>query len=135
MCEDNRYPFIENLHNVLLAPDLCDRLLSIIKLMNSGYICLLHEGFFTLYFMQKEKNVVTLSHSAQRKHVFLVKIKEMPKTKKLPSRKKISLELMHQRLGHRSTRSLLAGDTANVWEDIKLRIYPDPFCISCQIFQ
>ena len=37
---------------------------------------------------------------------------------------------MHQRLGHRSTRSLLAGDTANVWEYNELRIYP---CTSCQI--
>ena len=60
------------------------------------------------------------------------KIKEMSKTKKLPARKKISLELLHQRLGHRSTRSLLAGNTANTWEDIDLRIYPDPFLTSCQ---
>ena len=57
----------------------------------------------------------------------------MSKTKKLPSRKKISLELLHQRLGHRSTRSLLNGDTAKFWEDVYLRIYPDPFCTSCQI--
>ena len=57
----------------------------------------------------------------------------MAKTKKLPSRKKIALELLHQRLGHRSTRSLLAGDTDNVWKDIELRIDPDPFCTSCQI--
>ena len=61
------------------------------------------------------------------------KFKEISKTKKLPSRKKIALELLHQRLGHRSTRSLLTGDTANGWEDIELRIYPDPFCISFQI--
>ena len=27
----------------------------------------------------------------------------------------------------------MAWYTANVWEDIELRIYPDPFCISCQI--
>ena len=40
---------------------------------------------------------------------------------------------MHQRLGHRSTRSLLAGDTSNVWEDVELRIDPDPFGTSCQI--
>ena len=40
---------------------------------------------------------------------------------------------MHQRLGHRSTRSLLAGDTANVWEDAELKIDPDPFCTSCKI--
>ena len=40
---------------------------------------------------------------------------------------------MHQRLGHRSTRSLIAVDTANVWEDAELKIYPDPFGISCKI--
>ena len=28
---------------------------------------------------------------------------------------------------------MLAGDTANVWEYVEIRIYPDPFCISCQI--
>ena len=28
---------------------------------------------------------------------------------------------------------MLAGDTENVWEDVELRIYPDPFCTSCQI--
>ena len=55
------------------------------------------------------------------------------KEKKLPARRKIALELLHKRLGHRSTRSLLSGDTSNVWEDIELRIYPDPFCKSCQI--
>ena len=54
-------------------------------------------------------------------------------SKKNPARKKIDLELLHQRLGHRFTRSLLAGDTANVWEDVEMRIYPDPFCTSCQI--
>ena len=52
----------------------------------------------------------------------------MSKTKKLPS-----LALLHQRLGHRYTRSLLAWDIANVWEDIELRIDPDTFCTSCQI--
>ena len=49
------------------------------------------------------------------------------KEKKLPARNKITLELLHHRLGHRSTRSLLAGDTANIWEDVELRINPDPF--------
>ena len=52
---------------------------------------------------------------------------------KLPTRKKIALELIHKILGHRSTISLLAGDTANVWKDVELKIDPDPFCTSCQI--
>ena len=41
--------------------------------------------------------------------------------------------MLHQRLGHRSTKSLIAGDTANVWGDVELRIDPDPFCTSCKL--
>ena len=50
-----------------------------------------------------------------------------------PKRKKIALELMHQRLGHRSTRSLMAGYTATVREDAELKIDPDPFFTLCKI--
>ena len=57
----------------------------------------------------------------------------MDKSKKNPARNNIALELLHQKLGHISTRSLIAGDTANIWEDVELRIDPDPFCTSCQI--
>ena len=70
MCDDNGDTFIATLHNVLLAPDQWDRLLSIIKLMNSGHTCLFHKGFCTVYFGDEEKNAVTLPHNAQRKHVF-----------------------------------------------------------------
>ena len=40
---------------------------------------------------------------------------------------------MHQRIGHRYTTSLIAGDTANVWEDAELKKDPDPFFTSCKI--
>ena len=81
MCNNHGDPFITTLQNVLLAPDLCNRLSSIIALINSGNTCLLHKGFCTVYFGEREKNAVTLPHSAQRKHAFLGKIKEMSKTK------------------------------------------------------
>ena len=58
---------------------------------------------------------------------------EKSKKNKLPARKKISLELLHQRIGHRCTRSLLDGGTSNFWEYVELRIDPDPFYTSCQI--
>ena len=58
----------------------------------------------------------------------------MSKKNKFPAGKKIALEFLHQRLGHIYARSLLAEDTANVWEDVELRIYPDPFSTSCQIY-
>ena len=134
MCDDHGDPFIATLHNVLLAPDIRDRLFSRIMLINSGHNCLFHKGFCTVYFREKENNAFTLTHGAQRKHSFWWKIKEMSKTNKLPYRKKIALELLHQRLGHRSIRSLLARDTANIWEDIEIRIYPYSFCTSCQIY-
>ena len=50
MCNDNRDTFIAILHNVLLAPDFCNRLFSIITLMNSGHTCLFHKEYFTVYF-------------------------------------------------------------------------------------
>ena len=84
-----------------------------------------------MYFGAKEDNAVTLPHSTVRKHVFMGK--SMEGSKKNPKGKKIALELMHQRLGHRSTRFLIAGDTANIWEDADLKIDPDPFCTSCKI--
>ena len=98
--------------------------------MNAGHTCLFQKEFCTVYLGADKKNAVTLPHSAQRKHDYTRKTKNMSKKKKLPARKKIALDLLHQRLGNRSTRSLLAGDTANVWEDVELRIDPDPFCTS-----
>ena len=115
MCDDNGKKFIATLYNVIFAPDLCDRLFSIIALMNARHTCLFHKGFCKVYFVAKENNAVPLPHSAQRKHAFVGKIKNMSKKNKFPARKKITLELLHQILGHRSTISLLAGDTANVW--------------------
>ena len=73
MCDDNGKTFIATLYNVLLAPDLCDRLFSIVTLINAGHNCLFHKGFCTLYFGSDKRNAVILPHSAQRKHDFTVK--------------------------------------------------------------
>ena len=51
--DDNGKPFIATLHNVILATDLCDRLFSIITLMNSEHTCLFNKGFCTVYFGAK----------------------------------------------------------------------------------
>ena len=53
MCYNNGKPFITTLHNVLLAPDLCNRLFVIITFMNSGHYCPFQKGFFTVYFGAK----------------------------------------------------------------------------------
>ena len=57
----------------------------------------------------------------------------MLKSMELSPSKKVALGLLHQRLGHRYTRSFMVGDNANVWKNIELRIYPYPFFTSCHI--
>ena len=42
MCNNNGNTFTATFYYVLLAPDLCDRLFSIVTLMNSGLTCLFH---------------------------------------------------------------------------------------------
>ena len=48
MCDYNGNKFVATLYNVLLAPDLCDRLFSIITLMNARHTCLFRKGFCTV---------------------------------------------------------------------------------------
>ena len=48
MNDSNGDHFIATLHNIILAPDLCNILFSIITLMNMVLTCLLHEGFCTV---------------------------------------------------------------------------------------
>ena len=89
MFGNNGETFIAALYNVLLAPYFCDRLFSIITLMNAGHTCLFHKGFCTVYFGAKEDNAVTLPHSAVRKHAFMVKSMESSKkNSKKKSKKK-----------------------------------------------
>ena len=88
-CDDNGKTFVATLYNVLLEPDLCDRLCSIIKLMNAGHTCLFHRGFCTVYFGPKEDNAVTLPHIALRKSAFSGHIEDV--SKKNPAGKKIAL--------------------------------------------
>ena len=101
MCDENVKPFISTLYNVLLAPDLCNQLFSIITLMSLGHTFLFNKGFCTIFFCDNEQNAVTLPYSAQRKHSFLVKTKENSKWKKQITKNKVYLELLHQILGHR----------------------------------
>ena len=75
MCNDNGDHFIAKLHNVILAPDLFNRLFLIVMFMNLGHTCLFHKCFCMAYFGDKKENAVTLPHSAQSKHYILVKNK------------------------------------------------------------
>ena len=91
MCDNNGKPFIAMLYNVILVPDLCDHLFSIIILMGLGHTWLFHKGFCVVFFSYNEQNTVTLPHSAQIKHDFLVKMKEKSKSQNQIPKNKVSL--------------------------------------------
>ena len=86
MCDDNGNPFSMTLHNIIFVPDICNRLLSIITLMNLRYTCLFHKDFCTVYFENNQENALTLPHRAKRKHAF------SKKQGKCPSQRKLHLE-------------------------------------------
>ena len=83
---DNGDPFIAMLHNVLLAPDLYNGLFQSLYEWIRDIIVYSKKGFSLCTLEHNIYNIVTLPHSAQRKHAFLGKIKEMSNTKKLSSR-------------------------------------------------
>ena len=61
---------------------------------------------------------------------------ESPPDDKIPitdQRRKISLELMHRRLGHPAFRSLLSASDNHVWNDVRLVPEPEPFCTACKV--
>ena len=76
---------------------------------------------------------MTLPHSVQRKHTLLVKTKKNSKSQNQIYKRKVPLELLYHILGHRSTRLILARDNANFWQEIDLRVDPDPLFPSSQI--
>ena len=57
--DNNGDLFIATWHNVLLAPELCYGLFSIVTLIYLDHTCLFHKGFCTVYFGAKKKNSVT----------------------------------------------------------------------------
>ena len=62
--------------------------------------------------------------------MYFLKNKEKTRLQKKILKRKVSLGLLNQRLGHMSTRSLLTGDTQLFWQDIELRVDPDPSSFS-----
>ena len=62
------------------------------------------------------------------------KTKKKSKSQEQIPNRKVSLELFHQRLGHKYTKSPLAGYTLNVWQYIELRVDPEPLFTSFQIY-
>jgi Reverse transcriptase (RNA-dependent DNA polymerase) len=56
----------------------------------------------------------------------------MNNSRKLTKRN-VDLQLLHNRLGHRRTDSLLLGNNDDIWADITVKNDPESICTTCQI--
>ena len=50
-----------------------------------------------------------------------------------PTPSRVSLELMHRRMGHRTFRSIVAADANDVWSGVKVDNAPEDYCVECKI--
>ena len=75
MCYYYGRPFTATVYNIILAPNLCDQLFSMIMLINLVHTWLFRKVFGTVFFSDNEQKSVTLTHRTQRKHALLVKMK------------------------------------------------------------
>ena len=53
--------------------------------------------------------------------------------RRMARRRPVSLELMHRRLGHRSTKSILLAEDSKLYSDLKIVPESDDFCETCKI--
>jgi hypothetical protein len=49
------------------------------------------------------------------------------------TKKAVSSDLLHRRLGHRTVNSIMAGSINKVWADATMRWEHDNFCDGCQV--
>jgi hypothetical protein len=57
----------------------------------------------------------------------------MPSLAEVQTTTPITLETLHNRMGHIPINVLLAANDAKVWKLINIQWGPDPFCIRCKI--
>ncbi len=145
MQDDNCSNFTATLKDVMYVPGLSRRLFSITKFACHGHKALIQDNGIILYF-EPHAAAVTLSPlsgtnsmaAGIRVHTstFNEEYHSVPSARHrehTTNKKRLSLELLHTRLGHRKCRTLLAASEHNLWEDVTIRMSPETGCLGCGI--
>jgi len=141
MTDDNGNLLNAVLHDVMYVPGLSRRLFSITRFARHGHYATIRSGSTTLYFGEQQ-SPVTLTNDGSRAMAADATVINENEQHAVPSnrshdhsanKKRASLELLHQRLGHRKCRALLDASEHGVWADTMVRMGPEEECISCEI--
>jgi hypothetical protein len=141
MCDDNGNMLNAVLHDVMYVPGLSRRLFSITRFARHGHYATICSGSTTLYFGEQQ-SPVTLTNDGSRAMAADATVVIENAQHAVPynrshdhsaNKRRTSLELLHQRLGHRKCRALLAASEHGVWVNTLVRMGPEEECISCAI--
>jgi hypothetical protein len=146
MQDDNGSNFTAILKDDMYVPGLSRRLFSITKFARHGYMALIQDNGIILYF-EPHAAAVTLSplfgtntvaadirvHTSTYNNEEHHSVPSARHREHNTNKKRLSLELLHTRLGHRKCRTLLAASEHNLWEDVTIRMSPETGCLSCGV--
>jgi transposase InsO family protein len=146
MQDDDGEEFTATLKDIMYVPGLSRRLFSITKFARHGHMAVIKDNGITLYF-EPNSTAVTLSALAggnnlaadirvHQQNAISGEFHATPSARQRDhtnNKKRLSLELLHNRLGHRKCRTLLAAGEHNLWADVTVRMSPESGCLSCGI--
>jgi transposase InsO family protein len=144
MLDDENNPLEVTFHDVMYVPGLSRRLFSITRFVRHGHNATFTKGTTTLQFAPTMATV-SIAHTTKAT-VFAadstvmnnstLNYHEVPAFRSSVSRsrqKRLPLELLHARLGHRKCRTLLSANEHQLWKDVSIRMSPETGCLSCGI--
>jgi transposase InsO family protein len=146
MQDDNGDWLNATLAEVMYVPGLSRRLFSITKFAQHGHKAIIQQHGTTLLFGPR-RSPVTIPYSkgqhALASNLTIAPVDESNEEAtyhRIPTYrnkdqnwKRIPLELLHARLGHRKCRTLLAASEHNLWEDASIRMTGETGCLTCGI--
>ena len=146
MLDDRGDPIHAVLRDCMYVPGLSRRLFSVTKFAQNGHFATIKKNAITLYFGDNQSPVTLCSNqadtlAADAKISAPIGKSDDTLSKQVPSsrhrdnsnKKRISLELLHHRLGHRKCRTILAAADGDVWRDTTVRMSPEQGCVTCGI--
>jgi hypothetical protein len=138
MLDDHGDPLVAELHGCMYVPGLSLRLFSITRFATNGHGASITKDNVTLYFGPQAClvtiplcNGLNMANNARIVRRPLLPWGNIPQEHRLIPDCSVSLRgqnhvkyvilsLLHDRLGHRAIRTLLAADKHNVWHDTKI---------------
>jgi transposase InsO family protein len=127
------------LDNVMYVPGLTQRLFSITNFVNNGNKASFERNALKLYFgdrsvpvtIQMMNGRVSAMPAKKNSEANQANDKSLPRKSK--PKKRVRTELLHKRLGHRYTTTILAASEHEVWADVEAQLTPDVDCVDCKI--